>query len=171
MKREEYLQRPLTEDVVFEINEDRVKISCPHTIFIDISKGKKVTLPEVERAFNQLKKAVTESGKVKLKGVSKFLPAVRALYPSYCVAIKKMESNFLEITELAKQIQTDGIHMGCRDDEYLEIITDKQSEVNKLFYRNSDYSRFMDYYNRVREVLQERHWEREGVIDCTITVA
>lgn len=60
MTREEYLKRPLVEDVVYEISENRIRIASPHTIFIEITKSDIIPLSEVEHMLRMVKKAVKE---------------------------------------------------------------------------------------------------------------
>ena len=84
MTRQEYLNRPLIKDVIFDIRDNRVLVQGPGTTFIQAHRREKVLLSTVEHQFLQLKKIAKNNRNVKLKGVSKFLPAVRKLYPGYC---------------------------------------------------------------------------------------
>ena len=51
MTREEYLKRPLVEDVVYEISENKIGISSPHTIFIEIIKPDIISLTEISSSL------------------------------------------------------------------------------------------------------------------------
>lgn len=171
MTREEYLQRPLIEDVVYEITPEKLWVSCDHTLFLHIWNCRRVTLAEVQRHFQELKQAAAVSGKIRLKGVTKFMPAVKQLYPSYCTTCERIETLYAELTELVRQIQQDGIHTGCGDDELLEAIVPKRNEILQCYWRNSDYSRFLEYYDTIRRILREKLWEQKGVRGCTFDIA
>lgn len=169
VERSEYLKRPLVEGVVYKISEEEVDIQCSHTSFIQIvSAGKPIDLFEIERLFKELRSAAKASGKVKLKGVTKFLPKVRRLYPLYLISYNKMVTLFAEIVELSKQLQADGIHSGFRDDELLDSITVRKWEIEKLHFHNTDYSKFCYLYNNLKRVMTERLWEQENIESCTI---
>lgn len=126
MLSEEYLQRPLIKGIVYKTDKDEIRVQDDCTVFIQIRNCRKVTLQEVQAHFRQLKQEASASGKVKLKGATKFLPAVRQLYPAYCASCDKIERIFAELTELVRQIERDGIHMGYSDDELLEAAIWKQ---------------------------------------------
>lgn len=171
MKRTEYLQRPMIESVVYEITPDMVQVSCDHTLFIQIRNCWRVTLEEVQRHFQELKQTAAASGKVRLKGVTKFMPAVRQLYPSYCAACDHIEKLYAELTELVRQIQQDGLHTGCNNDELLEAAIQKQNKISRHYWRNSDYSQFLEYYDTIRRILREKLWEQKDVVKCTLPIA
>lgn len=171
MERSEDLKRPHIEDVVYEITSTKVMIASPCTTFIDIRRRDTIQLSEVETLFSQLKGIAANSDKLKLKGVTKFLPTVRALYPKYCQAVEKMNSLFDSISAQARKIQAEGIHFGCRDDELLEEMTVYTRPYDELFYRNSVYSIFMDYYFTLKKALEERSWEEEGISQFELRIA
>lgn len=153
--REEYLKRPLVEDVVYEISENRIRIASPHTIFIEIIKPRIISLTEVEQMFRTVKKAIKEKKNVTLKGATKFLPAVRELYTEYLQAIETISKNFAEAFQLSQQIKIDGIHIGCLDDEVMLKLLAKQNEIAKQYYRGTAFSRFAGYYHKLKEVHQD----------------
>lgn len=171
MPRDEYLQRPLIEGVVYQIDNKMIRIWNDCTTFIQIHNCRKVTLQEVQANFRQLQQEAKASGKVKLKGSTKFLPAVRQLYPAYCASCDNIERLFAELTELVRQIERDGIHVGCSDDELLEAAMGKQNEIARYYYRNTDYSRFLDYNDRICKYLRDKPWQDENIAACTIPIA
>lgn len=171
MKRTEYLQRPLIEGVVYEITPDMIRVACDHTLFIQVRNCRRETLEEVQRQFQELKQTAAASGKVRLKGVTKFMPAVRKLYPSYCAACDRIEKLYAELTELVRQIRQDGIHRGCNNDELLEAAIQRQNEISRHYWRNSDYSRFLSYYNTILSILRGKLWEQADVVKCTLPIA
>lgn len=155
MTREEYLKRPLVEDVVYEISENKIRISSPHTIFIEIIKPDIISLTEMEQMFRKLKKAVKEKKNVTVKGVTKFLPTVRDLYTEYLQAIETISKNFTEAFQLSQQIKIDGIHIGCLDDEVMLKLLEKQDEIAKQYHRGTAFSRFVGYYHKLKEAHQD----------------
>lgn len=171
MTRQEYLQRPLIKGVVCKIDNKEIRIWNDCTIFIQIHNCRKITLQEVQANFRQLQQETKASGKVKLKGSTKFLPAVRHLYPAYCACCDNIERIFAELTVLLHQIERDGIHMGCSDDELLDAALLKQNEITRYYYRNTDYSRFLDYNDRICHYLCTKPWQNENIVACTIPIA
>lgn len=171
MLSEEHLQRPLIKGIVYKTDKDEIRVQDDCTVFIQIRNCRKVTLQEVQAHFRQLKQEASASGKVKLKGATKFLPAVRQLYPAYCASCDKIERIFAELTELVRQIERDGIHMGYSDDELLEAAIWKQFEITRYYYRNTDYSRFLDYNDRICKYLRDKPWQDENIVACTIPIA
>lgn len=170
MTREEYLRRPFIKGVVYRIEKDKIQIWNDNTLFIQIYNRRKITLQEVQSHFRQLQQEAKASGKVRLKGSTKFLPAVLKLYPAYCASCNDIERLFTELTELVRQIERDGIHMGCLDDEVLEVAIRKQNEIARYYYRSSDYSRFLGYNNCVCHELTNKQWKNENVVACTISI-
>lgn len=171
MERTAYLKRPLIEGVVYEITPTKVRIATSNTVFLDIRLRETVQLSEVEMLFLQLKKIAAVSDKLKLKGVTKFLPIVRALYPQYRHAVEQMNSLFESITIQAQKIQADGIHSGCSDDELLEGMTVYTRPYGELFYRSSVYSIFTDYYFTLKKALEEKSWEDESISEFELRIA
>lgn len=171
MTRHEYLQRPSIGGVVYQIDNKVIRIWNDCAIFIQIHNCRRITLHEVQANFRQLQHEAKASGKVKLKGVTKFLPAVRQLYPAYISSCDNIERLFAELTELVNRIELDGIHMGCSDDELLDAATRKQNEIARYYYRNSDYSRFLDYNDRICHTLRDKPWQNENIVACTIPIA
>lgn len=171
MERKEYLQRPLIEDVVYEITDNKVQVQNPCTLFIRVEKQEKIPLAEVEQLFRELKKVAKDTGKIKLKGVTKFLPLVRTLYPLYNAAVDEINRKFSETTEIVRLIEIDGIHVGCRDDELLAKAIAQQNAIARNYYLKTEYSRFMGYYNRLKRNLQSRQWEDSNIKKLTIILA
>lgn len=79
MERDQYLQRPLIKGLKYEITDSKVEISSSNTIFLSVHRHVEIPLSEVERLFRKLKQEAKDSRKVRLNGVSKFLPAVCSL--------------------------------------------------------------------------------------------
>lgn len=169
MLSEEYLQRPLIKGIVYKIDNNEIRIWNDSTIFIQIHNCRKVTLQTLQANFRQLQQEAKASGKV--KGVTKFLPAVRQLYPAYCASCDNIERLFAKLTELVRRIEQDGIHTGRSDDVLLDAATREQYEITRYYYRNTDYSRFMDYNDRIRDYLRDKPWQDEDIVACIIPLA
>ena len=168
MERKEYLQRPLIEGVVYERQEDWIRVSSPGTLFLYITKDKEIPLPEVERRCRELRKTARACKKIKLRGVTKFLPTIRALHVSYLESRKLVEKNFSEIGELCRQIQTEGLHVGCIDDELLQAAIGKSHEIDRLHYRSSEYFRFIQCYANLKRALQNKAWKDDAIVNYTV---
>lgn len=155
MTREEYLKRPLIEDVVYEISENRIQIASPHTIFVEITKSDIIPLSEVEHMLRMVKKAVKEKKKnITLKGVAKSLSSVRELYKGYLQAIETISKSFIEAVQLVQQIKVDGIHKGCLDDEVMIKLLEKQYKITQQFHQETAFSQFTSYYYKLKEIHQ-----------------
>lgn len=166
--RKEYLQRPLIEGVVYDITDNFIRVSNSNTLFINLEKRDRIQLEEVEKLFRELRKIAKDNPKLKLKGVTKFLPTIRKLYPEYCESASLIEKNFSEIGELFRQIETDGLHMGCRDDELLNLANAKRFEIERQHYRNTPYSQFVRCYTNLKSALKMQGWKDEGIISYTV---
>lgn len=171
MTRHEYLQGPLIEGLIYKIDQKEILISNYCTIFFQIHNCRKISLQEVQAHFHQLKQEAKVSGRVKLIGSTKFLPAVRKLYPLYCASCEDIERLFAELTVLLRQIERDGIHMGYSDDELLDAASLKQNEITRYYYRNTDYSRFLDYNDRICKYLRDKPWQDENIVACKLPIA
>ena len=168
MERNQYLQHPLVEGVVYEITDSKIEIACPHTIFLSVHRATEIPLSEVEQLFRKLKIEAKDSGKVRLKGVSKFLPVIRSLYPSYHMAVEQTNKLFSEIVEMARKIEADGIHRGCADDELLREAREKEEEIARFGYCNTDYSRYLEHYHNIKDILSSKSWKGENVAKVII---
>lgn len=166
--RKEYLQRPLIEGVVYEMTDNFIRVRNSNTLFINLEKSDRIQLAEVEKLFRELRKIAKENPKLKLKGVTKFRPTIRELYPEYCKSISLIEKNFSEISEMFRQIQIDGLHIGCRDDELLNLANAKRFEIERQHYKNTSYSRFVRYYTNLKSALKMRSWEDERIVGYTV---
>lgn len=164
MTRQEYLERPLIEGVLFEITGDWVRVHCPHAIYIEKHRREVIPFTEVEHLYKQLVEAAKNDPRLKLKGARKFLPALRGLYPQYCEAVHAMNRLFSELVAIAVELRSDGIHSGCRDDELLEEANKKESAMRKFRNRDTAYSRFLDHYNFLQQCLRDKTWaDDEGL--------
>lgn len=171
MPREEYLRRPPIEGVVFEITEEHVRVYNDCTLFIDVRNCRRITLEDVRQQFAELRGIAKSTAKLTLKGTTKFMPAVRKLYPAYRASCDDIERLFAEATDLVRRIGREGLHMGSSDDEVLEAATQKQNEIGKYYYRNSDYSRFLAYDKCIRHALMHQPWKDNGIAHYTLTIA
>lgn len=168
MERNQYLQRPLIEGVVYEVTDSKIEVASSHTIFLSAHRVTEIPLSEVEKLFCKLKKEAKDSGKVRLNGVSKFLPVIRALYPSYHMAVEQTNKLFSEIVEMVRKIEADGIHVGYSDDELLGEARDKEEEIARLGYCNTDYSRYLGHYHNIKDILSAKSWQGENVAKMLI---
>lgn len=170
MTRQEYLQRPLLKGVIYKITPDWVFIYDSYTIFIECRRCEIVPLAEVEKLYRQLVKEARKTENLKLKGVTKFLPAVRTLFPQYLEAVSAINRHFSDIVEIAEKVRSDGIHSGYRDDDVLSEAFRRGYAIQKVYYRSSPYSRFLEYYDRLKQITEERVWE-DGATSSTIFLA
>ncbi len=170
MERNEYLQRPLIKDVVYQISDNMIQITSPCTSFINVRKKEHIFFLEVKQLFQRLQKEAKDSGKTKIKGSSKFLSTVSSLYPAYYEAVEKINKNISEINEIAHKIQSDGLHYGCCDDELLIAALEKQHEIEKFYHRNSPYSQYLECYHRIQEELTAKQWKDANTTSYVITL-
>lgn len=166
--RKEYLLRPLIEGVVYEITDNLIRVSNSNTLFINLEKRERIQLTEVEKLFRELRKIAKNNPRLKLKGVTNFLPIIRELYPEYCDSVSLIEKNFSEISELFRQIKIDGLHIGCCDDELLNLANAKRFEIERQHYQNGPYSRFVRCYTNLKSALKMRGWKDGEVVSYTV---
>ena len=62
--RKEYLQRPLIEDVVYEITDNLIRVSNSNTLFINLTKRNRIQLAEVEKLFREIRKIAKNNPKL-----------------------------------------------------------------------------------------------------------
>ena len=171
MTRQECLRRSPIEGVVFEITAEHMRVYNNCTLFIDVRNCRRITLEDVRQQFAELRSIAKSTTKLTLKGTTKFMSAVRKLYPTYCAACDDIERLFAEATDLVRRIERDGLHMGCSDDEVLEAAIRKQNEIGKYYYRTSAYSRFLAYDKCIRHALMYQPWKDNGIAHYTLTIA
>ena len=171
MTREEYLRRPPIEGVVFEIATEHVRVYNDCTLFLYVHDCRRVALEDVRQRFAELRGIAKSTAKLTLKGTTKFMPAVRELYPAYRASCDDIERLFSEATDLVRRMERDGIHRGCSDDEVLEAAIRKQNEIGRYYYRTSAYSRFLAYDKCIRHALMYQPWKDNGIAHYPLTIA
>lgn len=171
MTREEYLRRPPIEGAVFDITTEHVRVYDDCTLFLDVHSCRRIELREVRQRFAELRSIAKSTTKLTLKGTTKFMPAVRELYPAYRASCDDIERLFAEATDLVRRIERDGLHMGCSDDEVLEAAIRKQNEIGRYYYRSSAYSRFLAYDKCIRHALTNQSWKDKEIVHYTLTIA
>ena len=115
----EYLDRPLIDEVVFEITETRVSIQCPSTIFV------RCVLPERcnKKAMLRLYRRVLQLAKARKVKISYSLhihKTIREQWDAYIAAREEQEQIFQQLRESATTVQQRGIHLGYCDDTELD---------------------------------------------------
>lgn len=156
MDRTEYLKRPLIKGVIYRICPDHIRIYNDNTQFINVINCHRIALEDIERRFAELKRIIKTAGNIKLKDSTKFIPAVRALYPKYNAACDDIERLFTEICKCVETMQKEGLHVGCIDDDIFQSALQKSYEINRYYYRSSAYSRLLNYNTRLREIMKNQ---------------
>lgn len=81
------------------------------------------------------------------------------------MAVEQINKLFSEIVEMVRKIEADGIHSGCADDELLREARDIKQKTESFSYRNTDYFRYVEHYQNIREILSTKPWKGERVLD------
>lgn len=150
----EYLSRPLLQDVKYYTGSDKIKIGTSSTSFIDIERNKYyITLAELLSLY---KKVI---GEAKLRNISisytrKYKQIISDNYTCYSTEYNLMQKLFYDLIKLSITIQMRGIHYGNVDDIVLEEMIKKRNEYISYFWRTSAYSKINSVYQELKILLK-----------------
>lgn len=167
INREEYLKRDLIPNVKYIVNDEHIIVSSDSTIFININNCQRVSLDNVLYMVKELKSTAKTNKKIKLKGINKIITEAKEYYNGYLTVCNDVLFIYDETKEAIKTIKKDGIHIGFRDDEVLNELSKKIRKISEHYYRNTDYSKFLDVYYRLNDILNKREWENPNLITVT----
>ena len=151
--RLEYLSRPLVDDVEYTISNDRVRIDCPHSNYINITRHEKISLDSILSMINEIDTIRKADKRIKIKGISTIRKRVKDAYKLYLVDWSVYNESFNKCTELAKQVEREGLHLGISDDTVLRELTESSFIIDRLGYGGTNYSTMLDLNYSVKSAL------------------
>ena len=150
----EYLARPLIEDVVFTIENDYVKIACPHTLFTESRRIEFIQRDEILSLYKSVLRKAKAKG-VKIAYSQHIRRTVDERWLEYEVSCKRAGELFDLIIEQSKVIQSRGIHRGTTDDAELDKLAKFRNEHGEFSWRSSITSKITGIYHELRELERE----------------
>lgn len=129
----EYLNRPLVEDVSYEISEDRISIRCPHTIFYDNILPKRCDKDAMLDQYRRVLQ-IAKAQNVKISYSRHIRRTIQERWHDYVTGRERQEQLFQELREIVSKIQQRGIHRGYSDDEEIKKANKVAAELNTFNY-------------------------------------
>ena len=151
--RVEYLGRPLVDGIEYEITDNKIKIVCPHTSYINITRHEKISLDSILSMLNEIDKIRKADKRIKVKGISTIRKRVKDAYKLYLIDWEVYNEAFNKCMSLAKQVEREGVHYGTIDDAVLEEIIKTRFVIDRLGYGGTNYSTMLGLNNSVKGAL------------------
>ena len=151
--RVEYLARPLVEGVEYNVADNRIKIDCPHTRYINITRQTKLELSNILDAINEIDAIRKADKRIKVKGISTVRKRVKDAYKLYLIDWGVYDETFNKCIALAKQVEREGLHYGTSDDIVLKALNEERFIIDRLGYGGTNYSTMLDLNNSVKGAL------------------
>lgn len=134
--QEEYLKRPLISDVNFYISDYMVRISCPHTLFVNAMLFTKYSKAELTQLYNEVCAKAKEDG-VRISYNHHIHRTLQKQWVEYEITCQMANELFANLILQARVVAERGIHRGYSDDEQLDKLFACVSEYNACFERRS----------------------------------
>lgn len=131
----EYLERPLIEDVSYEITETRVIIECPHTCFVSRTLADRCRKDALLDQYRRVLRMAKEQG-AKISYSRHIRKTIREQWPGYVAGREKQERLFQELRSAAEAVRQRGIHLGHADDEALARIYGIRNALEEISLRD-----------------------------------
>ena len=147
----EYLARPLIEGVVFIIEDDYVKIKCPHTLFTENRRIDSLSKEEILSLYKSVIQKAKGKG-VKVAYTQHIRKMINERWLEYAEKCERAGKLFDLIIEQSKVVQSRGIHSGTTDDAELDKLSKLRNEYSEFFWRNSITSKFTSIYHELKEL-------------------
>lgn len=132
----EYLKRPLIDNIQWELSEDKIRVYCEHTLFIECSRPAVLNRTQLLNSYNEALHLARQTG-VKVRYSRHCKRFITENWKEYKVKAERYLKLFDEILEDTLILKSRGIHKGCRDDIYLNRLSDKVNILNARNYRHS----------------------------------
>ena len=139
-----YLERPLIEDVSYEITETRVAINSSSTCFVSCVLPERCRKDDMLDRYRRVLRMAKAQG-VKISYSAHIRKTIMTQWSEYEAARENQERLFEKLRELAKCIQQRGIHMGFVDDEYLAQLNRICDQLAMLRCRDRVISRIAEF--------------------------
>lgn len=151
--RVEYLGRPLVEDVEYTIGDKEIRIDCPHTNYINITRHEKISLGSILSMIDEIDTTRKADKRIKVKGISTIRKRFKDAYKLYLIDWEVYNEAFNKCIVLAKQVEREGVHYGTCDDAVLEEIIETRFVIDRLGCGGTNYSTMLGLNNSVKGAL------------------
>ncbi len=139
----EYLQRPLIDGMVYTINEDYMRISCPGTIFAEARRLSRLDKDEILGLYQNVLQTAQSKG-IKISYSNHMKKQIVEGWAEYEISVAEAQNLFKDIIAQSNVVRDRGVHMGCSDDSALDKLTALSSKYSGFFQRNSIVSKTSD---------------------------
>lgn len=161
----EYLSRPLIENMEYYITPERIKVSCPHTVFIQFVHVSSYTQKEILAYYSDVIKLCRELG-VKVHYTNKYKATVLKNWEDYTEAYKKYCVLYDDILNMTVELKKRGLHKGTSDDMFLKKIYKKTAILDTFYYGSNVLSQINSIcreFKKIREeLLEEKRVKQSG---------
>lgn len=118
---QEYLSRPLVEDVTYEIEPARLYIQCSHTSYVGAFLEERYQKNQLLGMYRRVLRAAKVKG-IRISYGQHFSKTIKERWAEYETACGEQEDLFHQLIEQAKRVQSRGIHYGTVDDMELSLL-------------------------------------------------
>lgn len=139
MTDQEYLSRPLLEDVTFDISKDALKITRRSTHYIYVNRFTPLDIKALLNQYDEIRKLAKQQG-VRISYRRHFRKAILENRNEYKKDCQESQHLFEIMTAVSKEIMGRGLHHGTIDDPVLKKLRDYNAKYVALFYRNRSIS-------------------------------
>lgn len=149
---QEYLSRPLIEDVTYIITADCLRISSPCTLYA----GARPYIPLKKDALLELYTKVLCIAKqrgAKVSYRSHLRKNIIGNWDEYEKDCHEVQRLYAEMLGKAKEIAIRGLHYGTVDDEFLKGLQSLEAKYHALFHGNRSISIISEIQSRLESAL------------------
>lgn len=161
----EYLSRPLVEDVEYLVTSERIKVSCPHTVYLQYTRLNSYAQKDILTCYSEVIKLSRELG-VKIHYTNKYKTWIVNNWGLYTDEYKRYDALFCEVQGMIPKLKKRGLHKGTSDDLYLKNIYKKTGILDTFYYRNSTISGVNSIYRELQnlraELINEKEMKKSG---------
>lgn len=151
MLEQDYLNRPLIENIEYIITNNKVKIQGTDTSWINITRSEWIDKNSLLDTYRNIYRTAKEKG-IKVSYKNRFKKFILENWQQYGDEFDYCNKIFDSIIPVAEQVQSRGIHYGYSDDEVLDILGNLKNELGEMFYRSTITSKIREIAFRLDEL-------------------
>lgn len=148
-----YLSKPLIPDTEFIIEDNKVKISCPSTLYAHVVLRPPIIKKEVLALYKRVL-ALAKEKKVSISYREHIHKTIRERWEEYVVASASMKALFAQIITQSRVVKERGLHYGTRDDVELEKLQ-RLCHQYENFYHGGSVVSLISSIQSLLEILME----------------
>lgn len=134
MTDQEYLSRPLLEDVTYYISKDLIKITRHSTDYIYVNRFTPLDIKALLNQYDEVRKLAKQK-EVKISYQRHLRKTILEHQDKYKKDCQESQHLFERMTAVSKEILGRGLHYGTIDDPILKKLRDYQAKYTALFHR------------------------------------